>query len=136
MLASSSCVAPAAFALSFVLIGSGRAAEDYLPSRITRIWGPLKPAEKGHDRLLAKLHMGGKYPYIDEWVFNGAEIPGAPVVFARLVNPASDERLVRSMPGYEILRVNAQTGELTWPKGRHREGFRQRQQVFRALITA
>jgi len=46
-------------------------------------------------------------------IFNGAEIPGAPVVFARMVNPASDGRLVRAMPGYEILHVNAQSGEIT-----------------------
>ncbi|HVV45481.1 MAG TPA: hypothetical protein VHC72_09750 [Bryobacteraceae bacterium] len=119
----------AAFGLTFVLIGIGRAAEDHLPEKITRIWGPLKPAEKGRDRLLAKLHeMGGRYlvfvyyppkhPYIDEWVFNTAEIPGAPVVFARMVNPASDQRLVRAMPGYEVLRVNAETGEVTGPEKR------------------
>jgi hypothetical protein len=117
----------AAFALSFVLIGVGRANKDYLPYKITRIWGPLEPAEKGRDRLLARLHeLGGKYlvfvyyppkhPYIDEWVFNGAEIPGSSVVFARMVDPDSDERLVREMPGYEVLRVNAQTGALTYPQ--------------------
>lgn len=116
-----------AFALSIVLIGIGRASENYLPAKITRIWGPLNPAEKGRDRLLAKLHeMGGKYlvfvyyppkhPAIDEWVFNAAEIPGAPVVFARMVNPSSDERLVRALPGYEVLHVNAQTEEITWPR--------------------
>ena len=116
-----------AFALSILLIGIGRASENYLPAKITRIWGPLNPAEKGRDRLLAKLHeMGGKYlvfvyyppkhPAIDEWVFNAAEIPGAPVVFARMVNPSSDERLVRALPGYEVLHVNAQTEEITWPR--------------------
>ncbi|HVW07172.1 MAG TPA: hypothetical protein VHC90_01240 [Bryobacteraceae bacterium] len=117
----------AAFALSFVLIGVGRANKDYLPHKITRIWGPLEPAEKGRDRLLARLHeLGGKYlvfvyyppkhPYIDEWVFNGAEIPGESVVFARMVDPDSDERLVREMPGYEVLRVNAETGVLSFPE--------------------
>jgi hypothetical protein len=33
-----------------------------------------------------------------------------------MVNPTSDERLVREMPGYEVLHVNAETGELTGPK--------------------
>src|SRR3569833_4140522 len=117
----------AAIALTIVLIGIGRDDVDLFPSKITRMWGPLNPAEKGRDRLLAKLHdMGGKYlvydyyppkhPAIDEWVFNSAEIPGAPVVFARMVNPSADDRLARAMSGYEVLHVNAQTEEITWPQ--------------------
>jgi hypothetical protein len=86
--------------------------------------------------------LGGKYlvfvyyppthPAIDEWVFNGAEIPGAPIVFARLVNPSADDRLARAMSGYEVLRVNAQTEEITWPQD---DLAKFRHEVVRAVIS-
>jgi hypothetical protein len=114
------------FALAIVLLGIGRAAENLLPQKVTRTWASLAPAEKPRDRLLQKLHdRGGKYlvfvyyppdhPYIDEWVFNGAEIPGSRIVFARIVDRESDLRLMRAMPGYEVLRVNASTEAITYP---------------------
>jgi hypothetical protein len=113
----------AGFAAAIVLIGIARANDRLLPQKVTRIWASLAPVPKPRDRVVAKLRAAGgnylvfvyyppEHPYIDEWVFNGASIPGSPIVFARNIDPESDARLVKEMPGYTVLRVNAETGVL------------------------
>lgn len=42
------------------------------------------------------------YDMLDEWVYNGADLEGARVLFVRLLSPASNTRLVRDYPGRRV----------------------------------
>jgi hypothetical protein len=117
----------AGFAMAILLVTAGHAAEAAIPERfsgVKKIWASLAPGPRTRDRVVARLeatpgrhlvfvHYGPRHAYIDEWVFNKADIPGAPVVFARMIDPASDLALVRAMKGYDVWVADADTGRLS-----------------------
>jgi len=121
----------AASALAVLLIAGARAADLARPGGIPavrKILAPLLPAVKPRDRVIQELRkLPGKqlvfvyyppdHPYIDEWVFNGADIPGDRIVFARLIDPESDEALIRAMGGYTVWFVDSDSGQLVRPAG-------------------
>jgi hypothetical protein len=125
----------AASSLAVFLIAGARAADLSKPGGIPavrKILAPLLPAMKTRDRVIQRLkELPGKHlvfvyyppdhPYIDEWVFNGADIPGDRIVFARLVNPGSDAALIRAMHGYTVWLVDSDSGQLIMPAGNVRD---------------
>jgi hypothetical protein len=121
----------AASLVAVFLIAGARAADLVKPGGIPavrKILAPLLPAMKPRDRVIQELNqLPGKqlvfvyyppdHPYIDEWVFNGADIPGDRIVFSRLVDTESDSALIRAMPGYTVWLVDSDSGQLVRPAG-------------------
>ncbi len=117
----------AGFAFGLVFIVAGRAAELVAPhgiGKIQKVWASLVPPPRPRDRVISSLkqlegrhlvfvHYGPKHPYYDEWVFNGADIPGDRVVFAREVSAESDAALIGEMKGYNVWNVDPDTGLLS-----------------------
>jgi hypothetical protein len=116
----------AGFALAIVLVTVGHATERMVPPQFAgmrKIWASLAPKPRMRDHVLTMLtnmpgkhlvfvHYGPQHPYIDEWVFNPADIPGAPVVFARMMDAESDGELIRDMKGYDVWLADPDTGRL------------------------
>jgi hypothetical protein len=125
----------AASSLAVFLIAMAQAADLAKPGGIPtvrKILAPLLPAMRPRDRVIQQLNaIPGKHlvfvyyppnhPYIDEWVFNGADIPGDRIVFARLMDPGSDAALTRAMAGYTIWLVDSDSGQLIRPAGSVRD---------------
>ena len=121
----------AAASLAVFLITAARAADLAKPGgipEVKKILAPLLPAMKPRDRVIQQLSaLPGKHlvfvyyppdhPYIDEWVFNGADIPGDRIVFSRLVDSQSDSALIRAMPGYTVWLVDSDSGQLASAAG-------------------
>lgn len=121
----------AGFALAILLLAAGRATEGVAggpSSGLRKVWASLAPRPHPRDRVMATLetltgkhlvfvHYGPTHPYIDEWVFNQADIPGARIVFARMIDPDSDIRLIRAMKGYDVWMVDADTARLVLLSG-------------------
>jgi hypothetical protein len=70
----------------------------------------LLDAQPGDDLVLTWIEED--QPFHDEWVFNGADLPGAGVVFARAIGPDSDARLIAAFPNRRIWRLTVSLGEL------------------------
>jgi hypothetical protein len=101
------------FAVSIIAVSIGRAIENRVPVRFHRIWSSLFPASSPREQALSYLrHIPGKHlvfvaysakhSYTDEWVFNGADIPGERITFARICGPESDEALIRALPNRNV----------------------------------
>jgi hypothetical protein len=106
-----------------ILISAGRAAESRLPHRVRDVWASLLPAPRARDRVLDFLervpgkhlvfvHYGPKHPYIDEWVFNTADLTGSKVVFSRMIDPESDLELSRKLDDRRVWIADAGSGIL------------------------
>jgi hypothetical protein len=50
--------------------------------------------------------------YIDEWVFNGADIASSKIVFSRMIDPDSDLRLSGKLDDRHVWIADADTGTL------------------------
>jgi hypothetical protein len=61
---------------------------------------------------LVFVHYGAHHPWYDEWVFNGADIPGSKIVFARMCSPESDLALARSMKDRDVWIASPEEGPL------------------------
>jgi hypothetical protein len=113
----------AGFLASVFLISAGRAAESRLPHRVRDVWASLLPAPRVRDRVLDRLeripgkhlvfvHYGPKHPYIDEWVFNKADIANSKVVFSRMMDPESDLELSKKLDNRRVWIADADSGTL------------------------
>jgi hypothetical protein len=113
----------AGFLTGICFISAGRAAESRLPGSVRNVWASLLPPASVRDRVLQRLeripgkHLvfvqyGPKHPYIDEWVFNGADIPGSKVAFARMIDPNSDLALVKILEDRDVWIADADSGKL------------------------
>ena len=114
----------AGFCLAILLVSAGHAADSLIPTRFARvkpIWGSLVPTPRTRDRAVATLeripgkhlvfvYYNAQHPYIDEWVFNKADIPGAKIVFSRLIGPEPDSKLISAMKGYDVWIADVDTG--------------------------
>ena len=108
------------FALALVFLSAGlyvKAAVPTFASGPRSIWAGLIPAPSSRDRAIEALgripgkHLvfvqyGANHPWYDDWVFNGADIPGSRIVFARMWTPESDLALARSMSGRDVWIAN------------------------------
>jgi hypothetical protein len=114
----------AGFVAAIALLTLGRATESRQPPRVRDIWASLLPPARMRDRVAERLqqragkhlvfvHYGPTHPYIDEWVFNGADIPNEKVVFSRLIDPASDQALVSELPDRDVWVADPDAGTLT-----------------------
>ncbi len=101
------------FAVSIIAVSIGRAMENRLPARLGQVWVSLFPAPTDRQNAISWLRtVPGKHlvfvaysashPYTDEWVFNGADIPGERITFARICGPDSDRALVRALPDHDL----------------------------------
>jgi hypothetical protein len=117
----------AGFCLAILLVSAGHAADRLIPPRFAHmkaIWGSLVPNPRTRDRAVATLeripgkhlvfvHYNPQHPYIDEWVFNKAEIPGAQIVFSRVIDPEADSALISAMKGYDVWIADVDAGVLS-----------------------
>ena len=117
----------AGFVVAILMLSMGRAAQPYLPRKLAGgvrdLWCSLQPQPRMRDGVVARLeglpgkhlvfvHYGTKHPYIDEWVFNPADIANARVVFSRLIDPASDLALVRKLGDRDVWMADPDAGTL------------------------
>jgi hypothetical protein len=109
-----------AFIAAICLLVAGKAAR--LRGAET-VWASLATQERPRDRVetwlaakpgkhLVFVRYSAGHSFIDEWVFNKADIPGARVVFARMIDPESDAWLIDAMPFYDVWRADADTGDV------------------------
>ena len=110
----------AGFATAFALLIIGLAALPVLPNSWTgfrRIWDSMSVPPSRRETAIARLErMPGKHlvfvrysadhHWYDEWVFNGADIPGSRVLFARMCTPESDRALADSMSDRDVWIAN------------------------------
>jgi hypothetical protein len=54
------------------------------------------------DRHLIIVHYQPDHQVDTEWVYNDADIPNSPVIWARAINPESDRKLIEQFPGRRI----------------------------------
>jgi hypothetical protein len=103
----------AGFAISIIAVSAGRAMESRLTIAPRRIWASLFPAPRPREKVLAYLQsIPGRHlvfvdyaihhPYGEEWVFNGADIEGERVAFARICGAPSDLALLRALPDHDV----------------------------------
>jgi hypothetical protein len=98
---------PVCGCLSLMIPIMGKAVQAHLPppvSRISALWRAQFQTDSERDRIIRQLDkLGGKHlifvhyglkhnPHV-EWVYNGADIPGSRIIWARQVDPASDQAL-------------------------------------------
>ena len=114
----------AGFCLAILLVSAGHAADGLIPTRFARvkaIWGSLAPKPRTRDRAVATLeripgkhlvfvYYNAQHPYIDEWVFNKASIPGAKIVFSRVIDAKADSALISAMKSYDVWIADVDTG--------------------------
>lgn len=62
----------------------------------------VRSLEKRPGKHLVFVHYGPRHPWYDEWVFNGADLQSAQIIFSRMWTPGSDLALARSMPDRDI----------------------------------
>lgn len=90
---------------------------------IARIWDTVRVSPGARDVAIRRLqaapgkhlvfvHYGPGHQWYDEWVFNGADIPGSKIVFARMCSPESDMALARSMKDRDVWIANPEQGPL------------------------
>jgi hypothetical protein len=117
----------AGFCLAILLVSAGHAADSLIPTRfahVKTIWGSLVPNPRTRDRAVATLeripgkhlvfvYYDAQHPYTDEWVFNKAEIPGAKIVFSRVIDAKADSALISAMKGYDVWIADVDTGLLS-----------------------
>jgi hypothetical protein len=107
------CLPPACAALLLVQIVAGRVRGDPFEQRSWR-WTP--PGNVARARLLRQLEAsGGKHVVFVrytlshdpgyEWVYNGADIDGSPVVWARELDRGSNAALMRYFVGRRVWLV-------------------------------
>ena len=70
----------------------------------------LLEAQPGDDLVLTRNEED--QPFHDEWVFNGADLASAGVVFARAIGPDSDSRLIAAFPNRRIWLLTVSRGNL------------------------
>ena len=101
------------FAVSIIAVSIGHAMENRVPVRFHLVWTSLFPAPSPREQTVSYLrdipgkHLvfvaySAKYPYTDEWVFNGADISGERITFARICGPESDQALIRALPDRDV----------------------------------
>ncbi len=72
----------------------------------------IRRLETAPGKHLVFVRYGANHPWYDEWVFNGADIPGSRIVFARMCTPESDLRLARSMKDRDVWIASPEDGPL------------------------
>jgi hypothetical protein len=103
----------AGFALCIIAVSIGRAVENRLPAGFRQVWVSLFPAPSEREQTISYLRtIPGKHlvfvayspdhSYTDEWVFNGADIRGERVTFARICGPETDHALIRALPDHNV----------------------------------
>jgi hypothetical protein len=101
------------FAVSMIAVSVGRGFENRLPAPFRQVWVSLFPAPSQRENTISYLRtLPGKHlvfvayapdhPYTDEWVFNGADIAGERVTFARICGPASNRALIRALADHDV----------------------------------
>jgi hypothetical protein len=70
----------------------------------------LLEAQPGDDLVLSRTEED--QPFHHEWVFNGADLARAGVVFARALGPDSDARLIAAFPNRRIWLLTVSLGKL------------------------
>jgi hypothetical protein len=115
-----------AFAAALVILSLGlpfASAVQRSHPGLAQIWDTMRVQQGPRDAALHRLEtVPGKHlvfvrysphhPWYDEWVFNGADIPGSRVVFARMCSPESDMALARSMKDRDVWIASPDTGPL------------------------
>src|SRR5579885_3285975 len=69
--------------------------------------GVLRQIERTPGNHLVIVHYGANHSPHDEWVYNGADIDHARVVWAREMGPAKDAELVQYFRQRQVWRVDA-----------------------------
>lgn len=116
----------AAFAFSFALICVGLV----FPVNVRSTWGSagriwetmttrpnqrataIRRLEAAPGKHLVFVKYGPNHPWYDEWVFNGADLTGSRIVFARMCNPESDLALARAMSDRDVWIASPEEGPL------------------------
>ena len=107
------CLPPACAATLLIAVMAGRVSGDELEQRSWR-WPP--PGNVARARILKQLETsGGKHLVFvryalshdpgDEWAYNGADIDGSPVVWARELDRGSNQKLLRYFSGRRVWLV-------------------------------
>ncbi|MDP9054531.1 MAG: hypothetical protein M3N93_09565 [Acidobacteriota bacterium] len=105
-----------AFALAVFLLSAGltaRATGSPLPRWAGNILAGLAPEPSARElairqlenepgRHLVFVHYGPAHSWYDEWVFNGADLMGSRIVFARVCDPVSDLALTRALSDRDL----------------------------------
>jgi hypothetical protein len=94
------------------------------PAEMKTIWVSLVPDRNPREAVIQRLdgvpgrhlvfvHYGPGHRWYDEWVFNGADIPNARIVFARMCGPEADRALTRVMADRDVWVADPDLKSLT-----------------------
>lgn len=62
---------------------------------------------------LVFVTYGPRHSFLDEWVYNAADVAHAQVIWARDLGPEADKRLIDAYPGRAVWRVTVDRGPVT-----------------------